>query len=289
MTNENVWFENRKKIIKNNIIHDKVIYFSSLWIFLFIPIYLFLKYYIFKIHTPLASIVGTETVLILFLLIGFGPNILLTQIFSYKKISDEDSIRYHLYNISRKLESLAELPELKKEIYESLYAINETIQINKGNKMFFSKNIDNTIHILQEGLERTNTYIKHGPNLLFNLILASNLRRIADCIRKDNSKISDDLSNAINQLNSSFIKIAKTKINVPSYKKLLDEFKKRWNEMPSSLKLTSIIILIFMFIWFIPVKMGLDLDDNYKLGAVVVICVPFITSYIKELRLFSRK
>ena len=97
MTNENVWFENRKKIVENNKFHDKLSNFGSLWLILFLPIYLFLKHYIFKIQTPLASVVGIDNVLILLLLVWFGPNILLTQIVSYKKISDVDLIACQLY------------------------------------------------------------------------------------------------------------------------------------------------------------------------------------------------
>lgn len=287
MVSEKKWFETRKEIIEKNNKRKKIIDLGILWFCSLFFILILMSYWEMK----LPSIVYAENnfTIIILVIVAFGPFILLNQIFSYKDISDEELIAYHLYNISLKLESLNEFPQhVKLDIYKSLRALDTIIQRNQENAIFFSENINATFRSLIDSLERINTYINSSQNnTSFNQLLSYNLKYIVNSIRNEKGRITDELSNTIRQLTDSFKDTERTKIILPPHKKVCDEFKNFIIKMPSLVKLALTIIIIALLVWYIPAEVGIIIEDYPKIMLVAIVSIPFIERYLKEQRWFS--
>ena len=207
MLNEKEWMESRKEIFEKNKYANIIEKIIPYWFICFI---LAVAFY------DLSQYLNGYVILILWI----GPIVLLPKLFPKKNVPDSDIIAYHLYNIAYNLDNYDELSMAEKEMNSSLKILDKMIINSETYDRIFTKNIEETLYKLSNNLERLNTYIKDKTADGFNKNVASAVKSIADSIKKDSSKITDEFSNSIEELGSYFDGLKPTEISMPYSKKI---------------------------------------------------------------------
>jgi len=239
MVTETEWFNAREDTVENNYKHEKYTHIGRIWRYSFVFIVLYINYTVYKFPSNIFTVMFILT-------LWFVPPLILGKISTQKDLPEEELVAYHLYNISTKLKSLYESPELvRQDIYRSLRSLDEIISENQEYTIFFTKNVNTTFDSLIDSLGRINTYVDRPQNNNnFNQQVSFKLKSIADSIRANNYIITDAVSNVIKQLSDELTNIEKTEIRIPLAEKQYNKLKKYIIEMPSFWKLISIIAII---------------------------------------------
>ena len=200
---------------------------------------------------------------------------------AHKSLPETDRITYHLYNISKNLQNLGEIDRAEKEIVSSLKTLDDIIQNNEFDTQLFTKSIEDALYMLLENLERLNTYIKRNKKSKeFNNQVASAIKSIADSIRKDDSKITDEFIKAVQRLSLNLKELERTKIIILPYKSIYEALIKYWNKLPNFINIIIISIMIAIMVWFIPEKIGINLSQDTKATITAFFILPAANYYI---------
>lgn len=261
MLDEKEWMVDRKNILEKNKKSDLANRFANVWFIGFIPVLIYLGHFL-----------DIWLVFIFWL----SPSIIMPRLFPEENIPNSEIIAYHLYNLSSNLNNFKERSAPEKEINRSLKILDNIIRNNEYDSVIFTGNIKKSLYDLLSCLECLNTYIKKGKKTEFNKI-ADKIKLIADSIRKDDSKITNEFSEATKDLRYHFNKIEPTKITIPFYRYNYDRLKVHWNGLPKISKTIIISAIISLGIWFIPDKIGVLLTPGDK----ATIIAPFIAIIIK--------
>ena len=272
MIDEKEWMSDRARIIGKNKTCRILQYICFFWFSAFIIIVIFFK---------LGRYLDVNS---LFLWWVVPPLVISIPSFIMSKfIPETDIITYHLYNISKNLRNLGEIDTAEKEMSNSLKALDDVVQNNEFDTQLFTKNIEDTLYRLLESLECLNTYIKRKKKPKeFNNQVASAIKSIADLIRKDDSKITDEFSKAIQLLYLNFENVERTKIRMPLHRYTCEVLIKWWNKLPNIINMIILSILIAMGVWFIPEKIGLSLSQDTKAGVIALFILPVANHYLKR-------